>query len=137
GESQVLALIEAPELGQQILQATAALEQAESSVQQAEAAVQQGRSNENLARVTAQRWDNLQKRGVVSRQENDTYQAQYASQQANVQALEKAVAAMRSSVNAAQANVARFNQLNTNQTVRAPVEGGITLRKLDTGALVD
>ena len=135
-EGQVLALIEAPELDQQILQATAALEQAESSVQQAEAAVQQGRSNENLARVTAQRWDNLQKRGVVSRQENDTYQAQYAAQQANVQALEKAVAAARSNVGAARANLDRLVQLKSYQTVRAPFAGVITVRNVDTGALV-
>src|SRR2546430_455133 len=60
---QVLAEVEAPELDQQILQATAGLEQTKSAVQQSEAALQQGRSNENLARVTAQRWDNLQKRG--------------------------------------------------------------------------
>jgi RND family efflux transporter MFP subunit len=133
---QVLAEVEAPELDQQILQATAGLEQTRSAVQQSEAALQQGRSNENLARVTAQRWDNLQKRGVVSRQENDTYQAQYVSQQASVQALEKAVAAMRSTVSAAEANLARFNQLKTYQTVRAPFEGVITLRNVDTGALV-
>src|SRR5215475_2501895 len=88
--SQVVAEIEAPELDQQILQANAAIEQAKSAMQQAEAAIVQGRANENLARVTAQRWDNLQKRGVVSKQENDTYQAQWAAQQANVQALEKA-----------------------------------------------
>lgn len=134
---QVLAEVEAPELDQQILQATAGLEQTRSAVQQSEAALQQGRSNENLARVTAQRWDNLQKRGVVSRQENDTYQAQYVSQQANVQALERAVAAMRSTVSAAEANLGRFNQLKTYQTVRAPFDGVITLRNVDTGALVN
>src|SRR5205823_9288165 len=98
---QVLADIEAPELDQQILQARATLEQTNSAVQQAEASVEQARSNANLAKITAQRWENLQKRGVVSRQENDTYQAQYTSQQANVQALEKAVAAARSNVGAA------------------------------------
>src|ERR1035437_5620911 len=90
-EGQVLAEIEAPELNQQIRQAN-------STVEQAQAALQQGHSNENLARVTAQRWENLSKKGVVSRQENDTYQAQWAAQQANIQALEKAVAAARNNV---------------------------------------
>src|SRR5215471_4768576 len=102
---QVVADIEAPELDQQIVQAGATLEQAKSTVQQAQAAVEQGKANENLARVTAGRWDNLQKRGVVSKQENDTYQAQYAAQQANVQALSKALAATKSNVSAAEANV--------------------------------
>jgi RND family efflux transporter MFP subunit len=134
---QVVAEIEAPELDQQILQANASIEQAKSAAQQAEAAVLQGRANENLAHVTAQRWDNLQKRGVVSKQENDTYQAQWAAQQANVQALEKAQSAAHSNVAAAEANLARLNQLKTYQTVRAPFEGVITLRNVDTGTLVN
>jgi len=39
-----------------ILQAKATVDQANSTVEQAQAALQQGHSNENLARVTAQRW---------------------------------------------------------------------------------
>jgi RND family efflux transporter MFP subunit len=133
---QVLAEIEAPELDQQILQIRAALDQTNSAVEQAQANLQQGRSNEDLARVTASRWDNLQKRGVVSRQENDTYQAQYRAQQANAQSLEKAVASARSNVGAAQANLDRMLQLKTYQTVRSPFTGVITVRNVDTGALV-
>jgi multidrug efflux pump subunit AcrA (membrane-fusion protein) len=136
-EGQVLAEIDAPELNQQILQAKATVDQANSTVEQAQAALQQGHSNENLARVTAQRWENLSKKGVVSRQENDTYQAQWAAQQANVNALEKAVAAARNSAAAVEANVARLNDLLAYQTVRAPFAGVITLRNVDAGALVN
>ena len=88
---QVLAEIEAPELEQQIQQAKAAIDQAKSSVQQAEAALQQGRANDNLAQRDCGARYNLFGQGVVSKQDNDNYQAQYAAQQANVQALEKAV----------------------------------------------
>jgi RND family efflux transporter MFP subunit len=133
---QVLAEIEAPELGQQIKQAHATIDQANSTIQQAEAALQQGKANANLARLTAQRWDNLLKKGVVSRQDNDTAQAQYEAQQANVQALEKAIAAARSNASAAEANLARLNELLEYQTVRAPFAGVITLRNVDTGVLV-
>ena len=136
-EGQVLAEIEAPELDQQIRQARATVDQANSTVQQAEAALEQGRSNENLARVTAQRWENLLKKGVVSRQENDTYQLQWAAQQANVQALEKAVAAARNNAASVEANVARLNDLLEYQTVRAPFAGVITLRNVDAGVLVN
>jgi RND family efflux transporter MFP subunit len=136
-EGQVLAEIDAPELNQQIRQAKATVDQANSAIEQAEAALQQGRSNENLARVTAQRWENLSKKGVVSRQENDTYQAQWAAQQANVNALEKAVAAARNNTAAVEANVARLNDLLAYQTVRAPFAGVITLRNVDAGALVN
>ena len=134
---QVVADIEAPELDQQILQARAVIEQAKSSVQQANAAIQQARANENLAKVTAGRMSNLLGRGVISKQDNDTAQAQYAAQQANVQALEQASAAARSNVAAAEANLSRLNQLKTYQTVRAPFDGVITLRNVDTGALVN
>jgi len=133
---QVVAEIEAPELDQQILQANATIEQARSTVQQTEAALLQGKANETLARANATRYDNLFKRGVVSKQENDTYQAQYAAQQANVQALDKATSAARSNVAAVEANLARLNQLKTYQTVRAPFDGVITVRNVDTGALV-
>ena len=133
---QVLAEMEAPELDQQIKQTRAAVQQTQSSQEQALASLQQGRTNAELARVTAQRWNNLAAKGVVSRQENDTYQAQYESQAANVQSLEKAVAAARSNVAAAEANVARLMELKTYQTVRAPFAGVITLRNVDVGTLI-
>ena len=134
---QVLAEIEAPELAQQIKQAQAAIDQANSSVQQAEAALQQGRANANLARVTSERWTRLLAKGAVSHQEADNYQAQYEAQQANVQALEKAVAAARSNAAAAQANLDRLHDLFGYLTVRAPFAGVITVRNIDNGALVN
>jgi len=54
-----------------------------------------------------------------------------------VQALSKALAATKSNVAAAEANVERLKQLKTYQTVRAPFEGVITVRNVDTGALVN
>ena len=136
-EGQTLAEIEAPELDQQMLQATAAIDQAGSSEQQAEAALKQGQTNENLARVNAARWRNMFEKKVVSSQENDTYQAQWASQQANVEALGKAVAAARSNVAAVQANLERLRQLKSYQAVRAPFAGVVTMRNVDAGALVN
>ncbi|HUJ20193.1 MAG TPA: efflux RND transporter periplasmic adaptor subunit [Bryobacteraceae bacterium] len=133
---QLLAEIDAPELDQQVRQAKAAVQQAQSSLEQAAANLQQGKTNEELARVTAQRWKNLESKGVVSRQENDTYQAQYQAQTANVQALEKALAAARNSVSAAEANVARLTDLQSYRLVRAPFSGVITLRNIDVGALI-
>ena len=133
---QVLAEIDAPEIQQQIGQAKAAVDTAGSAVQQAEAGIAQGQSNLHLAEVTKDRWQRLFEKGVVSRQENDTYQAQWTAQQANVQALEKAAAAARSNVTAAEANLARLRDMQSYQTVRAPFAGVITVRNIDGGALV-
>jgi RND family efflux transporter MFP subunit len=134
---QVLAVLEAPELDQQIQQAQATLQQADSSVEQAQAALDQGRSNESLAKVTAGRWQKLVEKGAVSKQDNDVYQTQFTAQSANVQALTKAVAAAKSNVAAAQANLARLNDLKSFLEVRAPFAGVITVRNVDVGALVN
>jgi RND family efflux transporter MFP subunit len=134
---QVLAEIEAPELQQQIKQANASVAQADAAAQQAQASLEQGRANENLAHATALRFEPLFKKGVISRQDNDTYQAQWAAQQANVQALQKAIAAAQSNAAAARANLDRLQQLESYLTVRAPFSGVVTVRNIDAGVLVN
>jgi RND family efflux transporter MFP subunit len=134
---QLLADIQAPELDQQVVQARAAVQQSQADLERATAALEQGKANEQLAKVTASRWDNLSKKGVVSRQENDQYQAQYLAQSANVRALDRAVAAAKGNVAASQANVARLGELQGYLQVRAPFAGVITLRNIDVGALVN
>ena len=133
---QLLADIEAPELDQQVRQLQAAAQQAASALEQASANLQQGKANEQLARITATRWQKLVDKGVVSRQDNDTYQAQFAAAEANVQALEKAVAAARDNQAAAQAGLSRLHELQGFKGVRAPFAGVITERNVDTGTLV-
>ncbi len=108
---QPMAEIEAPELDQQVREAKANLQQAQAALEQALANYEQGMSNMELARLTAERWKNLAARGVVSRQENDQYQAQSRSQVASLRALEMAIAAQRSSVAAADANVQRLDEV--------------------------
>ena len=133
---QPLAEIDAPELDQQIHQSEAAVAQTEASLGQAQASLEQGKSNRELARITAERWKTLTAEGVVSKQENDQYQAQLASQNANVEALEKAVVAQRSNVAASKASLARLMEIQGYRIVKAPFDGVITVRNVDVGALV-
>jgi len=136
-EGQVLAEIEAPELDQQIRQAQASIDQAASTIEQSQAALEQGQSNEALAKITAERSQKLFDRNVISRQDNDTAQMQYAAQKANAAALTKAVAAAKSNESAWRANLARLNDLHGYLAVRAPFAGVITVRNIDVGALVN
>jgi RND family efflux transporter MFP subunit len=133
---QPLAEIDAPELDQQIRQAEAAVDQAQASLEQAQASLEQGKSSRGLAQVTAERWQALTAQGVVSRQDNDQYQAQLVSQNANVQALEKAIVAQRSNVAASKANLARLEEVQGYRVVKAPFDGVIIMRNVDLGALV-
>ncbi len=134
---QVLAIIEAPELDQQVVQAKATIQQAQASLDQTIANEQQGKANEELARVNAERWKNLVGKGAVSRQENDQYQAQYQAQAANLNALEQAIAAARSNIAAAQANLGRLQEMQNYETVKAPFDGIVTARNVDVGALIN
>jgi RND family efflux transporter MFP subunit len=134
---EVLATIEAPELDQQVRQAKATIQQTQASLDQAIANEEQGKANEEIARVTAERWQNLVKKGAVSRQENDQYQAQYQAQVANLNALEQAIAAARSNISVAEANLGRLQEMQNYETVKAPFEGIITARNIDVGALIN
>jgi len=107
-EGQVLALIDTPDVEQQLRQAQGTLNQAKASFE--------------IARVTAVRWQELYQQRVVSAQDNDTQQSSYQNAAA-------AVAASQANVNLLQ------QQLSFNQIV-APFEGRITNRFLDVGALV-
>jgi len=134
---QPVAEIEAPELDQQVLEAKATLQQVQSTLDEAEANYEQGKTQLELARVTAQRWNSLVGRGVVSKQENDQYQSQFQAQLSSVRSLEKAINAQKSALAAAQANLARLQKMQSYLVVRAPFDGIITQRNVDVGALVN
>ena len=74
---QQLAIIEAPELDEQVRQAQATLQQARAAVDQANANLQQGRSDLELARVTAKRYADLVGNGSVAVQDSDQYQVSF------------------------------------------------------------
>jgi RND family efflux transporter MFP subunit len=134
---QLLAEVDAPDLDQQVRQAQAAVDQSQADLARASAALEQGKANESIAKVTATRWDNLVKRGAVSKQENDQYQAQYQAQAANVRALEQAVDAAKGNIAAMQANVGRMTEMQGYLKVRAPFAGVVTLRNVDVGTLIN
>src|SRR5262249_34103755 len=95
-----------------------------------------GKANRELARVTAERSKTLVARGISSQQDGDQALAQLAAHDANVQALQKAILAQRSNLAAANANLARLQELEGYLTVKAPFDGVVTLRAVDVGALV-
>jgi RND family efflux transporter MFP subunit len=135
-KGELMAELEAPDLDQQVRQGRAQLSQADAQVKQSTAALEQGKANEELARVTAVRWDNLVKKGAVSRQDNDTYQANYKAQIANSASLTQAVAAAKENAGSAQANLNRLLELQSYEEIRAPFDGVVTERNVDVGALI-
>ena len=108
-KGQLLALIEAPEVDQQLQQARDQLTTSE--------------ANLKLSQITADRYNNLFKTDSVAKQDVDNAVQSAAANPANVKS--------------AQANVSRLEQLVAYEKVYAPFDGVITARNVDTGALVD
>jgi RND family efflux transporter MFP subunit len=108
-KGDLLAEIDAPEIDQQLSQASAARQQAAASLQ--------------LATSTMERWEALRKKDAVSQQELDERRSHAAQAHANLAA--------------AEANVERLRQLQGFKRVVAPFAGVITRRNVDTGDLID
>jgi RND family efflux transporter MFP subunit len=108
-KGELLAQIEAPEVQQQLAEATAA---------QATAA-----TNLELARSSFERWTNLRKRDAVSQQEFDERSNTLKQTQANL--------------DGSSANVRRLQELVGYSKVVAPFTGVVTKRNVDVGNLID
>ena len=133
---QVLATVEAPEVDKQVLQAQATLSRAEAALLQAKAALEQSNTQLKLAEVTAQRWNTLFAKRVVSRQEADEKQASWEARRADNEAARANVTAAENTVNANRADLQRLMDLKGFQEIRAPFAGIITARNTDVGALI-
>ena len=121
-KNQLLAIIDAPDLDAQV-------SQARQQVAQAEQQLEQQKSQLALATVTVQRYRVLVVKGVFSRQDADTQEANYGSQVANV-------AAAQRNVEAYKANLEHAIALQSYEQVRAPFAGVVTERNVDEGALI-
>jgi RND family efflux transporter MFP subunit len=133
---QLLAVVDAPEVDKQVQQAQATMSRAEAGLAQAKAALEQSSAQLKLAEVTAQRWNTLFEKRVVSRQEADEKQAAYEARRADSEAARANVAAAANAVTASQADLQRLMDLKGFQQIRAPFAGIITARNTDVGALI-
>lgn len=108
-KGELLAKIDTPEVDQELNQTRAARQQILAQM--------------DLAKISADRWENLRKTDSVSAQEADQYESGYKQSQANLAA--------------ADANVRRLEQLEGFKDVYAPFSGVLTRRNVDPGALIN
>jgi len=108
-KGQRLAIIESPELDQQLAQARADLATTQ--------------ANSVYAKTQSTRYEELLNQNAVSKQDTDNFRAQASSTQNQVQA--------------AEANVRRLQQLTGFEKIVAPFDGVITARNVDVGTLID
>lgn len=136
-QGDLLAHIAAPDLDQQLAQAIAQKGQVEAAREQARTQVTQAEANVNLAKVTFARTNQLTQQGYESVQNRDNQVANVQTQQANVEAAKAGVDVAEANVRAQQATIDRLQALAGFEDVRAPFDGVITARNIDTGDLVN
>lgn len=134
---QLMAEIETPELDQQIGMARAALAQSESALKELQADITLSRANLNLSKATLDRWQHLADKGVVSRQEREEKQADFAVKQAQTEKAEATLATAHETIHGNQSNLARLEQLQAFSHVTAPFDGIVTARNVDVGTLIN
>jgi len=108
-KGELLAEIDTPEVDQELSQARASREQIKAAL--------------GLAKISADRWENLRKTDSVSQQETDQQESGYQQALANLAA--------------ADANVHRLEDLESFKSVYAPFSGVLTRRNVDPGALIN
>jgi membrane fusion protein, multidrug efflux system len=108
-KGELLASIDTPEIDQELSQARANREQIKAALA--------------LAKISADRWENLRKSDSVSQQEADQQTSGYQQALANLAA--------------AEANVHRLEDLESFKSVYAPFSGVLTRRTVDPGALIN
>lgn len=133
---QVLAVLEAPEIDQQLAQTKAALAHSVAALAQARANQKQTETRRDLAKITVDRWKQLVTKGVVSKQDGDEKESAYEASAADYEAAVSNVKAAESDILAQQANVSRMEQMREFERVVAPFDGVITARNVDAGALI-
>ena len=108
-KGQLLAIIDTPEVDQQLSQAKADLNTAQ--------------ANFALSQITEQRYQDLKSTDAVSKQDVDNAHGDFESKKAQV--------------SSAQANVKRLEDLQSFTRIYAPFDGVITARNTDIGQLID
>ena len=120
--NDLLAVISAPEVDDQLTQARAQLQQMQATLEQTEA-------TRALANVTNNRFTPLVKHGWETQQTGDQNRYNLAAQNA-------AVDVAKSNIQAQKAQISRLERLQSYERVVAPFEGVITQRNIDIGSLV-
>jgi RND family efflux transporter MFP subunit len=133
---QILAVISAPEVDQQLLQSRATLAQSEAALLQTRAALEQAKANAELARLTKERDMPLGQPRAISQQIVDGAVQAYDARVADVAAATANITAAEANVTANRANVSRLQQMQGFERIVAPFDGVITQRNVERGDLV-
>ncbi|HEV2178572.1 MAG TPA: efflux RND transporter periplasmic adaptor subunit [Terriglobia bacterium] len=135
---QTLAILEVPELKDQLNQAAASMRQREQEVEQAQHELKRAQADYTVAHLSYTRLEGVIKTrpDLVAQQDVDDAQGKDEATEAQVAAANSGLAAAQDHLVEATANRARVQALFDYTKITAPFDGVITWRYADTGAML-
>lgn len=135
---QLLAVLEVPELQDQIAQAEAAVAQNREDIQRAQDLLAQAQASAQDAHLEYSRLNGVMttQPGLVAQQEVDDAHGKDLAAQAQVEAAQAAQAAARQQLAVSQAALKRLQTMFAYTRITAPFDGVITKRFADNGAMI-
>ena len=137
-QGQLIAVLEVPEMTQELAQATGSARRTALEVERARSDVKRAETAVNIRKLSYDRLDEVIKTrpNLIARQEIDDALARYNDAQAQLSSARSALAAMEEQVNVANASTEWVHTMMSYSRISAPFAGVITQRRGDPGALV-
>jgi len=137
-KGQTLAILEVPELRDELDQAAASGRQSEQQVAQAQHELRRAQADQTVTHLTYTRLADIMKTRpeLIAQQDVDDAQGKDEARQAQVEAAQSGLAAAKEHLSEATANRARVGALLDYTKIAAPFDGVITARYADTGAML-
>ncbi len=137
-QNSILAILEVPEVQDDLAKAKAAQAGAEANVATAQAAVQRAKAGASIASVSFQRIEDVARRdrGLVPRQEVDVAQSRDAEAAAQLASATSGLKAAQEARAEADSEYSRAMAMAQYATIRAPFNGVVTKRYANTGSMI-
>ena len=137
-QGQILAVLEVPEMADDLARATANVERANADVERAQDELNRATSAHEITHLSYTRLDQVaeQRPGLVAQQEIDDARSKDLVAEAQIASAKSALAATRQQVDVNKAELAKVKTMIDYTRVTAPFAGVITRRYADTGSMI-
>ena len=137
-EGQTLAILEVPELADEMTRARAAKSRSNAEVDRAQEEINRAQAQHEATHLVFERLQKIVKTrpNLIAQQEIDDARARDQSAEAAISVAKASLAASRQGVDVSQADVEKTQTMNSYSKITAPFAGIVTKRYADTGAMI-
>jgi RND family efflux transporter MFP subunit len=135
---QVLAILEVPEMNDDLARAAAGVQRSEAEVKRAQGDLERAQASHEIAHLASERLQGVAKTrpGLVAQQEIDDARGKDLASEAQVAAAQSTLQANQQQTAVSRAEQARFKTMYNYTSVVAPFDGVVTMRYGNTGAMI-